>query len=94
MNRLPPHQIDTTGATSGQALVYDPATDSYVPGGAAGGVASVVAGTGVSVNSTDPAHPVVSVTAAGATELLMADGVTSPPVPIETEAGDDWLYQD
>jgi len=27
-------------------------------------------------------------------ELLMQDGVTSPPVPIETEAGDDWLYQD
>lgn len=26
-------------------------------------------------------------------ELLMQDGVTSPPVPIETEAGDDWLYQ-
>lgn len=29
----------------------------------------------------------------GAGEVLMQDGVTSPPVPIETEAGDDWLYQ-
>ena len=27
-------------------------------------------------------------------ELLMADGVTAPPVPIETEAQDDWLYAD
>ena len=27
-------------------------------------------------------------------ELLMQDGVTSPPVPIENEAGDDWLYAD
>lgn len=27
-------------------------------------------------------------------ELLMQDGVTAPPVPIETEARDDWLYAD
>lgn len=26
-------------------------------------------------------------------ELLMQDGVTGPPVPIETEGRDDWLYQ-
>lgn len=32
--------------------------------------------------------------AAASGELLMQDGVTSPPVPIETEAGDDWLYED
>jgi hypothetical protein len=33
--------------------------------------------------------------AAGAAsgELLMQDGVTAPPVPIETEAQDDWLYE-
>jgi len=29
----------------------------------------------------------------GAGELLMQDGVTGPPVPLETEARDDWLYQ-
>jgi hypothetical protein len=29
----------------------------------------------------------------GAGELLMQDGVSSPPVPLETEAGTDWLYQ-
>lgn len=27
-------------------------------------------------------------------ELLMQDGVTAPPVPLETEARTDWLYQD
>lgn len=27
-------------------------------------------------------------------QILMQDGVTSPPVPVETEAGDDWLYTD
>lgn len=26
-------------------------------------------------------------------EVLMQDGVTSPPIALETEAGDDWLYQ-
>lgn len=30
----------------------------------------------------------------GTGEILMQDGVTAPPVPIETEAQDDWLYQD
>jgi len=36
-----------------------------------------------------------SVESAGFTkELLMQDGVTAPPVPVETEAQDDWLYQD
>lgn len=27
-------------------------------------------------------------------ELLMQDGVTAPPVPLETEDQDDWLYED
>ena len=26
-------------------------------------------------------------------EVLMQDGVTAPPVPIETEAQDDWLFE-
>lgn len=39
----------------------------------------------------------VVVTIAGssaAKELIMQDGVTAPPVPLENEARDDWLYQD
>jgi hypothetical protein len=28
----------------------------------------------------------------GTAELLMADGVSSPPVPLDNEDGDDWLY--
>lgn len=54
-------------------------------------VASVVAGANVTVDSTDPAHPIVS--AAGTRELLMQDGVSSPPVPLTTEDGTDWLYE-
>jgi hypothetical protein len=26
-------------------------------------------------------------------EVLVQDGITAPPVPIETEAQDDWLYE-
>lgn len=31
--------------------------------------------------------------AGGTGELLMQDGVSSPPVPLETEDGTDWLYE-
>lgn len=81
-------QIDGSGAARGQVPVWDPDTQTYKPG-SVGTVQTVTAGTNVTVDSTDPAHLVIN----GA-ELLMQDGVTSPPVPIETEAGDDWLYRD
>lgn len=80
-------QIDGSGATRGQTIVWNPDTQVWEPG-AAGVQTITVAGT-ARLDSTDPANPIIR----GA-ELLMADGVTSPPVPIETEAGDDWLYQD
>jgi hypothetical protein len=83
-------QIEPSGATNGQVPTFDAATGTWKAATpAATGVASITAAGTVRVDSTDPAHPVVR----GA-ELLMADGVTSPPVPIETEAGDDWLYED
>lgn len=78
-------QIDGSGAAVGQVPVWDGGV--WVPG-AGTGVQSITAGVNVTIDNTDPAHPIVS-----AGELLMADGVTSPPIPIETEAGDDWLYQ-
>lgn len=51
-------------------------------------------GSGVTVTNTGGD---VTATIPGATsttgELLMQDGVTAPPVPIENEARSDWLYQ-
>lgn len=92
MSRPGPHHIGTKGAADGYTLVYRKSADEYGPEPMpASGVTTIVAGTGATVDSTDPAHPVISVSRG---EVLMADGVTSPPVPIETEAGDDWLYQD
>ena len=29
----------------------------------------------------------------GGSAILMQDGVTNPPVPIENEDGNDWLYE-
>jgi hypothetical protein len=56
-----PEHIGTTGASDGDALLYDAEVDEYVPGPLpASGVESITAGANVRVNSTDPAHPIVS----------------------------------
>jgi hypothetical protein len=89
IDRIGLHELDRSGAADGQVAAWDAASGTWKPiAPPATGVAAVTGAGTVTVDSTDPAHPVVR----GA-ELLMADGVTSPPVPIETEAGDDWLYE-
>jgi hypothetical protein len=52
-----PHHIGTTGASDGDALLYDAEVDEYAPGDV---VLEVVEGDGVSVDTTDPKRPVVS----------------------------------
>jgi len=52
MTRLPPEGIDTTGATSGDTLVYNATTDEYAPGSGGGGGGG---GTGLlQVNAYNP----------------------------------------
>jgi len=42
-----------------------------------------------------PLYPPTSSSGSGeCCELLMQDGVTFPPVPLETEDGTDWIYTD
>jgi hypothetical protein len=94
MKRLGINQLDPTGGTPGQMPTINPAGTAVEYADSAG-IQSIVPGAGIAVDSTDPANPVVSATGGvGSGELLMQDGITAPPVPIETEAGDDWLYQD
>lgn len=57
-------------------------------------VASVQLGSGTASDSTylrgDQTWATIAMSSG---ELLMQDGVTAPPVPLETEAQDDWLYE-
>jgi hypothetical protein len=57
--------------------------------------AALVQGSNVTITVNDPGDTITIAASAtgGAGELLMQDGVTAPPVPIENEARDDWLYQ-
>lgn len=59
--RSAPRQISTEGASDGDALLFNPVTDEYEPGPVlVSGVESVVGGTNVDVDNTDPAHPIIS----------------------------------
>lgn len=53
--------------------------------------AALVAGSGVTITPDDPGDTITIAATSG--ELLMQDGVSSPPVPLETEDGTDWLYE-
>jgi hypothetical protein len=88
----------TASAGTGEVVVTIP-TSSLVVKDEGSTLTSAAAqidfvGTGVTA-ATSGANVTVTVpgASAGAGELLMQDGVTAPPVPIENEARDDWLYQ-
>lgn len=53
--------------------------------------AALVQGSNITITIND-AGDTITITGT-ASELLMQDGVTGPPVPLENEARDDWLYQ-
>lgn len=57
--------VNIPNPTNGQVLTYNKATNKWVASSAGSGsgiVQTIVAGTGISVNSTDPANPIVSTT--------------------------------
>lgn len=71
-----------TGSSSGSDIVYDLSTlgdSSGIPGG---GVASVVAGTGISVDDTDPANPIVSASGGGGVPYGVASGINTYTVTL------------
>lgn len=70
---------------TGDVLTADgDGTYSFQPGGAGGAVASVVAGTGISVNSADPANPIVTNTGVrtvtAGTNITLGGTATDPIV--------------
>lgn len=68
--------VSIEGITNGQILVWNSTTSRFEAGnnsgGGGGGVSSVVAGTGITVDDTDPANPIINATpsAGGITEEL------------------------
>lgn len=66
--------LTTTPPADGNVLTWDAVAGKWVPDvGGGGGIVSVVAGTGIDVDSTDPANPVVSLDAASIASLALAD---------------------
>lgn len=58
---------------------------------------ALVAGSNVTITVSDAGDTITVAAASGGgtgSELLMQDGVTGPPVPIENEDRSDWLYKD
>jgi len=70
----------TIAATNVQAAIAEVASEAGAGGGGGGVVDAVVAGTGIDVDATDPANPVVAVEAgvyrSGGTDVAVADGGT------------------
>lgn len=71
----------------GQVLQYDEVNQLNFDTPAAGGVSTIVAGSGVTVDSTDPANPIVSASGGGTTVIR----TTSQIVLLGTTANDTVL---
>jgi len=78
---LNPDSLVPTGGTDGQVLTKTSAVDYETawedPTGGGGVVQSIVAGTNITVDATDPANPIVSSSAAGVTDGDKGDIVVS-----------------
>ena len=60
--------------------------------GGSGVVQTIVAGTGISVDSTDPANPIVTNTVSGATGITRTVVVTSGSITLGSAAATDYVY--
>lgn len=67
----------SSATVTNSGTAQNPVLNFGIPKGADGVVASITAGTGISVNSADPAHPVVSSTLVGLTDGDKGDIVVS-----------------
>ena len=62
--------ITALAVSSTTLLTSNGTTWRAISGGGAGGVATIVAGTGISVDATDPANPIVAATGSGGGSVL------------------------
>lgn len=85
---------ESTGTTVATDTIWNAKGDLAAATGADAAARVAVGSNGqvLTADSGESAGVKWSAPVSGPGELLMQDGVTAPPVPIETEARDDWLY--
>lgn len=55
--------------------------------------AALVAGADIAITVDDPGNTItIAATAGGRWEVVMTSGTSSPPIPVETPDGTDWVY--
>lgn len=67
---------------------YSPSNGWSAVGGGGGGVQTIVAGTGITVDDTDPANPIVAATGSAGT---LGQSINSPAVPISSSLSTYYL---
>ena len=99
-------QVQQEGATQGQVSTWDDDADGWIALDPDASWASAVAAkqdlsakgqpngyASLDATGVVPADQLPAVVSGAVGELLMQDGVTAPPVPLETESRDDWVYE-
>lgn len=83
--------LTTTPPADGNVLAWDATAGKWVPdvGGGGGSVATIVPGTGIDVDDTDPVNPVVSLDSASIASLALADSAVQSIVPGANVSVDD-----
>lgn len=79
--------IDATGTPSSTTFLAGDGSWKTVSGGGGGQVDSVEAGTGISVDDTDPVNPIVGLDTASVASLSLADTSVQPARNISTGTG-------
>ena len=75
--------LTTAPPSDGNVLTWDATAGKWVPdvGGGGGGIATIVPGTGIDVDDTDPVNPVVALDSASIASLALADSAVQSIVP-------------
>jgi len=87
------HQNTIVQTGINRNLLYTKAeVDAKIANSGGGGVKTIVAGTNITVNSSDPANPIVSSTGGGGSGITRSINVVSTPTTAGATALTDYIY--